>query len=551
MSNSFGPHFSSIPSISMESLFEISYSENEGRFVRAKQDIDGNIVLLQVKPYAHSIFLQQRKRYCYTCLKFCVTDSPSGGHQNLVEASQQTAEDVPTMETCAKTEGQSKANISLQEPDVKVKSKSKIKKSANGKRQSSQQQPKSLSFTSASESTCDSLPKPEIKEKPHHPHRCVSCDTAYFCSPVCENIAMSQGHPVACGLLKKIVNMKVDKHTKSILALTIEILRCGWVEIGEKVIKQSVGAPKIPSCQTGLDGSDQNIDKLSTDISNIHFYSEPKQSPINFDSPQVKMPLSASLPSPPTSHPSSPPSSPSLDTLHRLSTDDDNLHQPSDLQPLPSGNVLSSTFADFWFLQSHLYSWSDAELSDWSSKELKKFVKSLSGTGLWEVLSRNNLSPNEDIPRRCIANPEMLILDMASRIESNGFGIYNEKGDCVGRAIVPFASFFNHSCSPNLEPIHSTVLLSHPSHSTHIPPPSTIQSKFPVTPSLIYTFKTTHSIPKHGPITIQYVDVNSPVSRRREALRSDYYFDCNCERCLIELKQENYKERRSKKGKRQ
>jgi SET domain-containing protein len=47
---------------------------------------------------------------------------------------------------------------------------------------------------------------------------------------------------------------------------------------------------------------------------------------------------------------------------------------------------------------------------------------------------------------------EDFIMGLVSRIESNNFGLWTRNHmTCYGRALYPYASFFNHSCVPNCE----------------------------------------------------------------------------------------------------
>jgi hypothetical protein len=76
-------------------------------------------------------------------------------------------------------------------------------------------------------------------------------------------------------------------------------------------------------------------------------------------------------------------------------------------------------------LQSHYSSWSDSILSNW--KKSRAFIVKL-------LLDVDLLLPNED---------DDFVMHLISKIESNCFGLFNEKGVCMGRAIYPLASYFN------------------------------------------------------------------------------------------------------------
>ena len=80
-------------------------------------------------------------------------------------------------------------------------------------------------------------------------------------------------------------------------------------------------------------------------------------------------------------------------------------------------------------LQSHYDDWSEEDKKDWN--KMKNF--------LLPLLRESGLECGET---------EMLC--WISKIESNGFGLWGLGKDvCMGRAIFPEASYFNHSCEPN------------------------------------------------------------------------------------------------------
>ncbi|KAJ3078173.1 hypothetical protein HK102_004681, partial [Quaeritorhiza haematococci] len=100
-------------------------------------------------------------------------------------------------------------------------------------------------------------------------------------------------------------------------------------------------------------------------------------------------------------------------------------------------------------------------------------------------------------------------LDLISKIESNGFGLWNNRGVCFGRAIFPMASYFNHSCDPNLECIQKGPWM------------------------VIKTIKEVHP---DEDLTISYIDTKQPLAARRQRLSTEYYFHCRCSRCVAEEK---------------
>ncbi|KAL9031816.1 MAG: hypothetical protein Q9196_000189 [Gyalolechia fulgens] len=76
--------------------------------------------------------------------------------------------------------------------------------------------------------------------------------------------------------------------------------------------------------------------------------------------------------------------------------------------------------------------------------------------------------------------------------------------DPLGTCVSTTASKMNHSCNPNCTVIFSGASLS---------------------------LRSLQSIPAGGELTQSYVDQTMPTSRRRQSLRSVYYFDCTCDYC--------------------
>ncbi|KAL1920247.1 uncharacterized protein VTP21DRAFT_1393 [Calcarisporiella thermophila] len=82
-------------------------------------------------------------------------------------------------------------------------------------------------------------------------------------------------------------------------------------------------------------------------------------------------------------------------------------------------------------LQSHYEDWSEESKRDW--ERLRGFLEGMLIDIEWESF-----------------------LNLVSKVESNGFGVYayrknEEKLTCFGRAVFPSASYFNHSCRCNCE----------------------------------------------------------------------------------------------------
>lgn len=76
-------------------------------------------------------------------------------------------------------------------------------------------------------------------------------------------------------------------------------------------------------------------------------------------------------------------------------------------------------------LQSHFDNWSKDQIMNW--QKIKVFIYKL-------VIEAELIKDTESIES---------ILELISKIESNCFGIYNEKEQCLGRVMYPLASYFN------------------------------------------------------------------------------------------------------------
>ncbi|CAO3608533.1 unnamed protein product [Cunninghamella blakesleeana] len=172
---------------------------------------------------------------------------------------------------------------------------------------------------------------------------------------------------------------------------------------------------------------------------------------------------------------------------------------------------------------------------------------------------------------------DMDIMHLASKIESNGFGIYLEKKMDIlaGRAIYPLASLFNHDCNFNCEVEQWTEeglenekikLLNTNDDDENINNNNNNkekekendkvgnESKF-IYPSIFNQthgkfrqmfIRTTRQVQKGEALTIGYIDTNLPLSSRRHTLLQDYYFTCQCNKCTEEFNQISSKKKRNK-----
>ncbi|KAJ9060940.1 Histone-lysine N-methyltransferase set-6 [Entomophthora muscae] len=141
-------------------------------------------------------------------------------------------------------------------------------------------------------------------------------------------------------------------------------------------------------------------------------------------------------------------------------------------------------------LQTHYNSWGADELKDWN-KSVSLLIKFQQDSLLKFPISN-------------ISDLKKWVLNLVSTIESNSFGLSSSSEKLVGRALIPTASFFNHSCSPNAEATHDSKRM---------------------------VFHAIKPIEKGDPITISYIDETLPRSSRKRGLWSRYRFHCNCAAC--------------------
>lgn len=96
------------------------------------------------------------------------------------------------------------------------------------------------------------------------------------------------------------------------------------------------------------------------------------------------------------------------------------------------------------------------------------------------------------------------IADIICRQRCNRFGIWSRKDKCLGIALSPAASFFNHSCVPNC--VHEQ------------------EGKDVI-------IRTVHAVPKGGELCISYISLQQDTPLREAELHMNYHFQCSCIRC--------------------
>ncbi len=100
--------------------------------------------------------------------------------------------------------------------------------------------------------------------------------------------------------------------------------------------------------------------------------------------------------------------------------------------------------------------------------------------------------------------PKNEVLEIYGRVLINSFNVMNDDYQPVGIGLYLAPSVLDHSCSPN-----ATVLFDGS--------------------SLI--LKAIEDVPDFDKIFISYTNILAPTEERKRALKSQYYFDCQCEKC--------------------
>ncbi|KAJ3069097.1 Histone-lysine N-methyltransferase EZA1 [Podochytrium sp. JEL0797] len=298
-----------------------------------------------------------------------------------------------------------------------------------------------------------------------HSLRCLDCDQVYFCSRECQEISEAQGHARVCKGLRKLATSKASSHEKSVMKLVLALLQQRRFLGSDSPDAAKSSIPSIPSIHDSL--------------------AETESRTLEITDPLVP-------------------------------------HTPS--------------WTDVMNLQSHFGAWSEEAKKDWK-KVLALTVAAVAESELVDAALLQG------------AELEEVVMHLVSRIESNGFGVWQVKrrrvvpgdkeaggglemlteacsienasssaeevageeidgtGVCMGRAVYPLASFFNHSCDPSCETVQF------PNH---------------------LMFKTRRRIEAGEELTISYIDSNVPLTNRRFALQQDYFFECQCVRCVAD-----------------
>ena len=141
-----------------------------------------------------------------------------------------------------------------------------------------------------------------------------------------------------------------------------------------------------------------------------------------------------------------------------------------------------------------------------------------------------------------VGEAELRQLLMLCRVNAHGI-LCPILGKSVGVGLYPAGGSLNHACRPNVDFLPRWQRQAPKNLVPRWPPPQTLhlsdEPPLPAPLDLLSTstmrFVAVRRIVKGEELTIPYTDVVSQsAGDRREHLRSEYFFDCRCDRCLAD-----------------
>lgn len=391
---------------------------------------------------------------------------------------------------------------------------------------------------------------------------CKQCSQVFYCSQKCLSKSIVDCHHIICSPLRRLTTFKAPPHEKSIMKTILYILLSRFREVtngglnsidNSYLLRDALAVEEKEKLQndSSVDGALCTKDDFLDDNSGQFLESRPfspdrdsnksVNGNNNSKSPsrspgkslqemvQERIRQSGGLPNRQNSSVSS------IGTLNEdfsskivqstsikpiLATENSSISMTTDPESIAQSNseidnattttnevnlsnqspmiapAIKPKFAHIKLLQSHLSEWQYDDNKDW--KKSVGFILNL--------LHNSGLITTQELTTSNSGNVETnFLLNLISQVESNGFGIWSNKGVCMGHALYPTASFYNHSCDPNCDVDQTKNLL---------------------------TIRLKRDVVKGTPLTISYIDTNQPLRTRRNKLLSEYYFLCCCERCM-------------------
>ncbi|KAG4095012.1 SET domain-containing protein [Neocallimastix lanati (nom. inval.)] len=387
---------------------------------------------------------------------------------------------------------------------------------------------------------------------------CKSCNSVYYCSKSCLMYSQRKlNHDMICPLLRKLSTFKTDIHSKNNDTINSEVYN--WlslvplpsdIEEYEKEIKEKekdiISEEKIVEDKRNdeliKDETNEEMNKIDDQLSNNDVSEEDNKKKKDKNKKKDKKKskerkskkdkkeneeefneINGKLKKEKSKHKhkreKETNSQKQNETIHDENNEDIDSKENKDKYDIVTNTIpYSGTFEDMMNLQSHYNEWTNDMKMDWQ-KNINFFKKMLQDSkevneymmnAVKEfVYRKKNIVNDTDIENfNTDIEIENFILSFASLVESNSFGIYNNKEKCIGRVIYPFASYFNHSCRNNCYPVQ---------YKNHI------------------YFYASKNIKKGDEINFSYIETEGVSLKDRQAhLFADYYFKCQCDLCLEE-----------------
>ncbi|KAJ3244826.1 hypothetical protein HDU78_010416 [Chytriomyces hyalinus] len=396
-------------------MLQLHHSQQQGRFITAKQPVETQTEVLHAASYAHIVLASHRKVTCAACL----------GAINRPAPPVPVALDGTSIEGAQhiQVDNESAGNPSIEPP---------IAPSAH------------LNVKSEAE-------------------RCVECDQVYYCSHACKQ-THAETHALLCRQMRRLATAKLGLHEKSVLQLVLCVLVQRQKERSQMVRNDAAGVVEheasLDTCiQSALDDPLNPCEAQYRHVTALESHYADWT-----DETKKEWRKAVSL----------------LESLameaHLL---DDTLISDShgDTHELVLMHLISKIESNGFGI--------------WARRKRRKARKSDSLPGQTQSLTINELGANKENPIE-VAGPDHVSDD------DDGFQGVDETGVCVGRAVYPFASYFNYG--------------------------------------RLLVFQTIKPLALNEQVTISYMNTNAPLSSRRSALLQDYYFECRCTRCESESK---------------
>ncbi|KAJ3221797.1 hypothetical protein HK099_003091 [Clydaea vesicula] len=316
-------------------------------------------------------------------------------------------------------------------------------------------------------------------ELPQFTLHCNLCDSIYVCSANCLNELIANGHHLICRSLRRIATFKHSIHEKGVIKILLFLLK-------QRLFEKEVF--KLPS----FDGfqADENVYTGLKEIRKFLNDKENKFSKNALNGPNLQPNGNVS----------------SAIKLKKEGGEDIDLtllvKSPEKTNTLKKEEniVFNSNWEQMEELQSHYKNWLEDDKKEW--KKANSFV--------FKIIEESQVLEDKKELLRILSD-----IEIQSKKNAN-----TNKPSTSNTATFDLMEF--HSCKPNCECIHDGL---------HI----TVKSIRKIKKGNITLDIHSKTFVLQGEdLTISYIDVNLPVQARRQKLKQEYFFICNCDRCVRE-----------------